>query len=73
MTTTPQPKALLSVAEAAELYGVDPETIRRWARTATIPGFKVSKGRNAPYRFRRAALEADMTRREKAMAAGRVA
>lgn len=73
MTTTPQPKALLNVSEAAEFFGVDPETIRRWTRSGTIPGFKVGKGRNAPYRFRRTALEADMTRREKAMAAGRVA
>ena len=72
-TSTPKEKKLLNVTEAAELYGADPETIRRWARTGTIPGFKVGKGRNAPYRFRRTALEADMTRREKAMAAGRVA
>jgi len=66
-------KKLLNVTEVAELYGCDPETVRRWARTNVIPGFKVGKGRNAPYRFRRAALDADIARREKAMAAGRVA
>lgn len=68
MTTRPTSSSLLDVTGAADLYGVDPETIRRWTRSGVIPGFKVGKGRNAPYRYRLASLEADMTRREKAMA-----
>lgn len=68
MKAKPANTSLLDVTGAAELYGVDPETIRRWTRTGVIPGFKVGKGRNAPYRYRLASLEADMTRREKAMA-----
>lgn len=73
MTTNQPSRALLNVAQVAELYGLDPETVRRMTRTGEIPGFKVGKGRNSPYRYRLASLEADMTRREKAMKDGRQA
>lgn len=36
MTNRPPRKELLSPSEVAELFGVDPKTVTRWARTGKL-------------------------------------
>lgn len=38
---TPSTKQRLTVTQAAQFLGVNPGTIRRWARSKALPGLKV--------------------------------
>ncbi len=53
----------LSLSEASELIGVHPSTLRRWADAGTIHCTRTPGGHR---RFRRAALDRYLTRKEKA-------
>lgn len=50
----------LTVAQAAEVLQVHPETLREWLRTGRIPGTLLS--RRAGYRIRASDLEAVLSR-----------
>ena len=45
----------LTVEEAAEMFGVHDQTVRRWLRSGRLPGTLLS--RRAGYRIRRADVE----------------
>lgn len=61
----------LDVPAVAQMYGVDVQTIRAWARKGLIPAFKPGGKVNSHFRFRLSAIEADIERREKAQRLGR--
>lgn len=46
---------LLTRADVAALYGVEPRTVTRWAKAGLLPSIKTLGGH---YRFRRSAIEA---------------
>ncbi len=44
----------LTSTEVAELFGVDSNTVKRWARDKKLPSFKTPGGH---YRFRKSAVD----------------
>jgi len=53
------PRSLLTAAEVAEEFQVEPDTIRRWAREGLLPSITLPGGRGLK-RFRRSDVEAIM-------------
>ena len=44
MRTTPQPEPLLTPAEVAKLFNVDPKTVTRWARQGKLDSIRTPGG-----------------------------
>ncbi|MGO1664124.1 MAG: helix-turn-helix domain-containing protein [Micrococcaceae bacterium] len=57
------PTKLLSVQEAAERLGENPQTTKRRLRRGEIRGTRLSTGRTSPWRVTEKALEAFIQRR----------
>ncbi len=55
MTESPALPELLTPAEVAELFRVDPKTVTRWAKTGKLSSIRTVGGHR---RFRRAEVEA---------------
>ena len=49
--------ALLTPAEVAQVFRVDPKTITRWAASGWIPGGAIIRTPGGHRRYRRAAIE----------------
>lgn len=43
MNQTPRPR-LLTTTEVANIFGVNPKTVRRWAQTRTLPTIRTIGG-----------------------------
>lgn len=67
------PAKFVAAPVVADMYGVDVQTVRAWARKGLIPAFKPGGKVNSHFRFRLSAIEADIERREKAQRLGKVA
>ena len=55
------PDDLLTAAEVAALFRVDPKTVKRWVVAGKLPGWKTPGGRQ--YRFLRADIDRARKRR----------
>ncbi|MBO9555552.1 helix-turn-helix domain-containing protein [Cellulomonas sp.] len=65
MTRSHSSPALLGVRDVAEMLGIHPETVREMARRKQIRAIKFG-GRTSPYRFRPAAVDELIAKREAA-------
>ncbi|TKR27182.1 helix-turn-helix domain-containing protein [Cellulomonas hominis] len=64
----------LTPREVAEQLGQDEQTVRRLARRGELRGFKAGTGGiTSPWRFRQAAVDEFIRKREAAVRRGRVA
>lgn len=63
-------REIMTVKEVAEYLGMHPETVRQRARRGELPAFKSGPGPRASYRFRKAAIDAEILRREAAQKRG---
>lgn len=58
MSTVRDSDKFLTPHEAADfLAGVNPRTIRRWAREGYLPAYPIGEGKRRLWRFRRSDLE----------------
>ncbi|MEY4932528.1 MAG: Helix-turn-helix domain [Pseudomonadota bacterium] len=55
------PEDQIGRQEAADMFGVTPQTIARWAKNGQIPSYTLPSGR---YRFSRAELNETLTRNQ---------
>ncbi len=49
---------LLTVPEVADMLRLNEQTVRRWLRDGTLPGFRIGHNRKAGWRMRRSEVEA---------------
>lgn len=62
MTQAPKPARLLSTQQVADMFRVDPRTVRRWVRTGKLRALKAEGiGRGYFLRFREADVHALFT------------
>ena len=54
-TTTPQAEKVLSSAQVAAMFGVDPKTVTRWANAGRVTSFRTPGGHR---RFRESEMRA---------------
>ena len=48
---------LLTVPEIAAMLRLNEQTVRRWLRDGTLPGFRIGQNRKAGWRARRSEVE----------------
>ena len=48
---------LLTVPEVAAMLRLDEQTVRKWLREGTLPGFRLGNNRKAGWRVRRSELD----------------
>lgn len=64
MSTETRSVRTFDVIQAAQYLGVHPNSVRRWANHAVIPGFRDTLAPGGPWRFTQADLDAFRAKRQ---------